>query len=233
MDSISVMIGIPHMGMWHAKFATNLINMNTAFHKYRVGDAPTQALYINHVQGSTLPRSRSFIVQEALKLNATHLLFLDCDHTFPRNLLHRLLMHKKDIVAINCPTKTIPSSPTARYKPQKPDDPVSGIPVYSDPDKHGLEQVWRVGTGIMLVRMNVFHRIGRKVFDMFWHDEVEDYQGEDWTMVTAMDAAGYKIYVDHDLSRECGHIGFFTYTHDHIGEIVRESVDSNIEVPNG
>lgn len=227
---LKVVIGIPNTGLLLKHFVSDLFRMTTAFNTYRVGEAKEQSLHLHWVTGSILPRARMKVVQHAWEHEASHILFLDSDHTFPRNMLHRLILHDKDVVAVNCVTKTIPAQPTARYAPCD-GDPGYGVPVFSDENKHGLEEVWRVGTGIMLIKTAVFHKIGLKNFSMFFKDDVNDYQGEDWTMAEAMHNAGYKLYVDHDLSRECGHVGYFEYTHDVVGELVNEPLgvdDGNI-----
>lgn len=210
------------MGMWHADFAISLMHMILAFNQFRVGNEKDQSLQVMHSRGSILPKQRCEMVKQALETKATHLLFIDSDHTFPRSTLHRLLAANKEVVAANCVTKTIPANPTARLAP-KDGDPGYGVPTYSDEGRK-LERVWRVGTGVMLVKTDVFRRTGLDIFSMYYRPEVENYQGEDWTMCEAFDRVGAEIWVDHDLSREIGHIGFFTYTHDYVGEITQEKV---------
>lgn len=147
-------------------------------------------------------------VLHAIEVKADYIFMVDSDHKFPRNSLHRLLEHGKDIVAANCVTKTIPTKPTARQKAER----VDGEMVISH-GKTGIEKVWRVGTGMMLVHMGVFRNIGPAVFDMKWRPDVKTFQGEDWSMCEAMEKAGYDIWVDHDLSNEVTHIGPLHYLH--------------------
>ena len=217
---VHVMVAIPSGGMWYAEFALSIVHMSTAFMQFRVGNAAKQSLRVANCRGSILPKQRCDLVKQALAAGSTHILFVDCDHTFPRNMLHRLLSHNKDIVAANCVTKTIPSQPTARGKPRG-GDPGYGVPIFTDAKK-GLEQVWRVGTGVMLARTDVFRKTGLDIFHMYWKEEVQNYQGEDWTMCEAFEKAGFDIWVDHDVSREVGHIGNYTFTHDVVGEVLQE-----------
>lgn len=76
-----------------------------------------------------------------------------------------------------------------------------------------------MGTGVMLIAMSVFDKIGMGVWDMKYLPEVDTYQGEDWSFCEACERAGIKIYVDHGLSREVGHVGNYEYTHDVVGEL--------------
>jgi hypothetical protein len=180
-----------------------------------------QALHLIHMKGSILPRSRKDAVKSALKLKADYLLFVDSDQGFPRDTLHRLMRHKKAIVGANVATKTIPANPTARLKPG-PNDPGYGTLCYTDPNSTGLEKVWRIGCGVTLFSMAVFHQVGIKHFGMMWKDEMEDYQGEDWTLMEEVERRGIEIYVDHDLSKEVIHYGWFEYTHEMVGRVVTQ-----------
>jgi hypothetical protein len=186
--------------------------------KTKVPGYTSQQTATDHVQGSILPRSRYRMVVEAMQRKCTHLLFVDTDQTFPRNTLHRMLAHKVGVVAANIATKSIPAQPTARAAP-KGQDKGFGTPVFTDPESKGLERVWRVGTGLMLVDMEVFKRTGPKIFSIDWHDDVADYGGEDWSMVKAFESVNEPIWIDHDLSREVGHIGYMVYTHELVGEV--------------
>lgn len=161
----------------------------------------------------------------ALKQGADYLLWLDSDHTFPRYLLHELLAAKRDIIGINCVTKQIPSSTTARKKPTKDSDPLYGTLVYSDETSPRYEKVWRLGCGVMLVNIEVFRKTGPNIFDMKWRDDVQAYQGEDWTMCDAFEKAGFDIWIDNKLSREVGHVGLLEYNHSLVGELMVPEVE--------
>jgi len=156
---------------------------------------------------------RQDMVSTALKNDATHLLFIDSDQTFPRDTAHRLLAHKKQVVACNIATKMIPSTPTARFKGATR----AGVPVYTTAASPPLEQVWRVGTGIMMIDLNIFKRDKLKRppwFTQHWNEDLNSYVGEDWAFCEAMEKAGVKIYIDNALSMEIGHVGTLEYRHD-------------------
>lgn len=206
---LKVVIATPSTGVWIQEFGLSLCQMMTAMMTHRIEKASQQEVSVFASKGSMLPKMRMEAVQHAIDVKAQYILFLDSDHGFPRNLLHRLIHADKDVVAANCVTKTIPANTTAR----KFDPKIKwGTPVISV-GKTGLEKVWRVGTGVMLVHMGVFRNIGAGVFDMFWRQDVQTYQGEDWSMCEAMEKAGYDIWVDHDLSLEVTHVGFQVFDH--------------------
>lgn len=211
---LKVVVGIPSGQSWLAQFGVDVGSLMVNFYMQRVPGYNSQELRVANVRSSILPKNRMDIMNLARKSNADYLLFLDSDHTFPANLLHRMIAHGKPIVAANCVTKQIPAQTTARYADKDP----RGVPVYTD-DKTGLEEVWRVGTGVMLLRKDVIQEIPNSAWAMKYLPDADTYQGEDWTFCQACQDRDIPIFVDHDLSREVGHIGNLTFTHDYVGDI--------------
>jgi len=215
-DTFRCVVGVPSGNTWDAQFAMCLVNLVAYFDKCPVPGYTRQELRVVNVRSSILPRNRMNLVKAARAAKATHLLFLDSDHTFPKDLVHRLGMARKLVVAANCVTKQIPARPTARAFSE---EVAEGEPVYSESQK--LELVWRVGTGVMLVNMKVFAAIGDGCWDMKYLPERDDYQGEDWSFCEALQKVGIPIWVDHGVSQQIGHVGSFEYTHAVIGELVQ------------
>jgi hypothetical protein len=214
---LRVVVGVPSGQHWLAQFGVDLGSLMVRFYMQRVPGYKSQELRVANVRSSILPKNRLDIIKVAEKVEADYLLFIDSDHTFPADLLHRLIAHNKPIVAANCVTKTIPAQPTARgFK----EGNLQGEVIYSDPDTHGLQQVWRVGTGIMLIRRDAFEKIPHSAWEMVYRAEGDTYQGEDWTFCESCAALDIPIYIDHDVSRSIGHIGNFEYTHDYVGEVI-------------
>jgi hypothetical protein len=217
-NDLRVVIGVPSGHLWEAKFATSLINLVSRCAQTSVPGYRSTTVSVVNVRSSILPKNRLDIVKAAKAAKATHLLFLDTDHTFPPELLHKWIPHGKMILAANCVTKSIPASPTARAKC---DDP-AGLPVYTDPDSKGLERVWRVGTGVMLLNMQIFDKIPLDAWGMPFLPHANTYQGEDWTFCDAADKAGFPIWIDHDMSKRIGHLGIYEYTHDVVGTFQKD-----------
>ena len=216
---ITVQVAVPSTGLWFADFGTSLCNMLAAWALFRFEDYDRQLALTMNVKGSILTKSRRLACEEAARHEADYLLFIDSDQTFPRKTLHKLLSHHVDCVACNIATKTIPAQPTARNKHES-GDPKKWVTVYTDAESTGLEKVDRIGAGVMLLSRKAYEALKPGSFDMFWREDVQADQGEDWSMCEALTAAGISIYIDHDLSKEVGHVGFFTYTHDVVGEVV-------------
>ena len=210
---LNLMVGFPTTGDWKGKFGISLCNMVTYLMSEKVPGFREQRVRPQQVRGSILPRGRMNVVKSAIADKCTHILFVDTDQTFPRDTAHRLLTSGKSVIGCNIATKQIPASTTAR---QKSED-FWGEPVFTDPDSPQYEKVWRLGCGIMLLDIKVFEKIGLGCFGIPWIEKIQDYQGEDWPMCEALEAAGISIWVDHKLSDEIKHIGDYEYGHDVVG----------------
>lgn len=161
------------------------------------------------VKGSVLPEVRHLCVAEALKQNATHLLFLDTDMKFPPDLLSRLLSHNEHIVGVNYASKGMKGETTAYAD----DDEYVG-PVYTKDYSEGLVRVSHMGFGACLIDMQVFNGLEAPFFQF---SPVEPhkvaFKGENVYFFNKCAALGVEAYVDQSLSREIAHIGDIDYTH--------------------
>jgi hypothetical protein len=187
----------------------DLVGLAADFYKAPFKGWRAQELQVQNLRGSILPRSRHKLALHALEGGFTHLFFIDSDMRFPVNILRRLLSWDTFIVACNCSTKEYPGSPTARIF--NPHSPESGFPYYIFPDSSGLRKVWRIGTGVMLIKTDVFRRVPKPWFGTKWVESDEDFVGEDWFFCERAQEAGFDIMVDVAASKYIGHVGDFTY----------------------
>lgn len=164
--------------------------------------------------GTYIASNREDLVEKAFEGKPTHLMWLDDDMRFPQDILVRLLKHNKPVVAANYTTRKTPCIPitikhisVAKGKP-------SGRLV-TTPESTGLEQVEAVGFGVVLIRADVFRKIPKPWFENYWSREMNRWVGEDVDFSRKCTKAGIELLVDHDLSKEIGHVGSFTYTLDH------------------
>lgn len=212
---LRVLLGVPSGNTVNAKFMVSLVSMMVKFNMMQVPGFGSQEMRLMNVRGSILSKSRLEMVKAALAEQVDYLLMIDSDHTFPADLLHRLIAHHKVVTAINCTVKQLPSQPTARaFK----EDDLNGKPIYTDPDSTGLEQVWRIGTGVMLIHSSVLKVLPPSAWDMVYRADVDAVQGEDWSFCAACEKLNIPIYIDHDASKLVGHEGSFVYLHDHVGD---------------
>mgnify|MGYP001562987768 CR=1 FL=1 len=212
---LNVLVVVPSGAYWLAEFSMSLLGMLGYFNSHKVPGFSGQSIRVANVKGSILSTSRLNGLKGAKEIDASHLLYLDTDHTFPADMLHQLLNRNKDVVAANCTIKKIPALPTARAKSEHP----QGEVVFTDEANKGLERVWRVGTGVMLLSKRAYMQIPHGAFAMVYKEDEDTYQGEDWTMCEALEKAGVPIYIDHRVSWAVGHVGNFEFTHEYVGYV--------------
>jgi hypothetical protein len=171
----------------------------------------TDAISLKIMQGTIIQNQRADLCLDAMREGCSHILFIDSDMTFPQDMVQRLLKHDVDIVATNCARRRMPTGPTA----QNYDENGVRQAVYTMPDSTGLEEIGSVGTGVMLIKKEVFQNMSEPWFDMPWQVGKRGYMGEDVFFCKKAQELGFKVYIDHDVSKEIGHIGTFEFKHDH------------------
>lgn len=218
-NHLKVAICIPHTGTFTAEFGICLAQMCVYCASALFEENQTRDMIFIERKTSNLPRSRQECLEDAQLQECTHAIFIDTDQTFPMDTIHRLIRWKKPFVACNIPLKIIPSFPTARVQTNNG----FGYPVYSNRNEAmGLEKVWRVGAGVMLIDMSVLDKIEKPWFEIRYSDKHSTFVGEDWFFCKKLEDAGIDVLIDHELSRQIGHVGSFVYTHAHIPQMVEE-----------
>lgn len=151
--------------------------------------------------GGAIHSARQELVEGALGKNCSHVLFLDSDHTFAPQCLERLLNQNKDVIGANYLNRHYPNKWTARKLGKN----ISSI------GKEGLEQVETNGLGLCLIKAEVFKGTPRPWFDMVSRvidsngSEKVEYGFEDMYFCRKVAPAGFKVWIDHDLSQVVDH----------------------------
>jgi len=207
---VRLAICIPCSEIWKSAFGLSLCRMLLYRPQVESG-VRIEMFQIFHKSGSMLARMRQELVEGVLasEHNFTHLLFVDADQTFPPDTLYRLLRWHKPVVACNVAIKRVPSAPTARVKAVGD----KGDPLFTRGDSAGLERVWRVGTGVMMVETKVFRQLEKPWFLDTWKAEANRFQGEDWYFCEKCEGKYIPLFVDQGLSWEVGHVGSYSYEH--------------------
>ena len=224
MQDIYVVVAVASLDDWKAHFGMSLLAAVQDFASHRFCNVASQRLGVLHRKSSMLPQARHQLVESAIEVGASHVLFIDSDQKFPSHTIWRLLEHKLPVVACNIPTKTFPSMPTARVRSI---DCKSGTPLYTTPRTRDLQRVWRIGTGVMLIETKVFKDLPKPWFMIRYVEEVGEFVGEDWYLCELFERYGVPVYVDQLLSWQIGHIGDAEYTHDMcLGQLCVEGKDA-------
>jgi hypothetical protein len=156
---------------------------------------------IGWVASTYIHVGREWFLEAAIKQHATHVLWLDTDMSVPRETAVLLFMHDTPIVACNYLVRQDSGLFTASRDGQR-------VPTRAD--STGLEAVEYVGLGAMLMRTDVVAGLGRPWF-RHGLNELGGDVGEDVMFCRGLGRAGHTIYIDHDLSKQVGHIGQHTY----------------------
>ena len=196
----------PARDMVHTMYSYDLVNM-VAYHTLNTNDAVSLKIS----QGTLIANQRAELSLDAMREGCTHILFIDSDMRFPQDMIGRLLKHDLDIVATNCARRRMPTGPTAQLYKENGDREL----VWTMPESTGLQEVGSVGMGVMLIKANVFEALAEPWFETPWRVDKRGYIGEDVYFCQKAAAAGFKIWIDHDVSKEIGHIGTFEFKHDH------------------
>lgn len=205
-----VAICITSNGHWVEQFWLSLVKAVAYFNAARKGN---EFLALLAEGGSILPRQRQSMLETAIANGATHALFLDTDMNFPHDTVHRLLRHNVDIVGCNYARRgKLPIQSTAGNIPEP-----GGSFIFRLRKDGGLEEVDYVATGVLMIRLAILKDIPKPWFNFVYDEAIPQPEShghwlpEDWYFCQKAREAGYKVYVDHGLSWEIGHIGQFEY----------------------
>jgi len=169
--------------------------------------------------GSLIPRQRETLIDTALKIEGiTHILFLDSDMRFPKNLLPRLLT--RDVPAI-C------ASYTERSEPFRPvsfaDSKDYSKRVWTRPEDTGTVRIAACGFGLLLLQTDMVRKMKKPRFLVGYLPTGEGtHMGEDIYFFMKMEAMGVPLLLDHDVTKEVRHIGRFEYSPSHALEYLAQ-----------
>lgn len=155
---------------------------------------------IDYRVGSDRGRSRNLLVEASLERGSEWMFFVDDDHTFPRDILTRLLSREQPVVASLYLQRTDPFLPIAFAERDENGD-FWPLDLAACPER-GLVSVVGAGTGGMLIRSEVFHDI-----DPPWFVHSTG-QSEDLYFCNLLAENGIPLYVD--LEARLGHVAPFS-----------------------
>lgn len=209
-----IVIAIPVHRQMEADFGVCL----TVLAMWTVRSAPQIDIAVQRVSSSILAQARTKLWRWAEDNQADYILFADADQTFPADALLRLLSHDLPAVGANYPARTSDAIVSTGWD-------LDGAPLKHPKRGDGVEEVRHLGLGFCLINVPVVRaalealaeRVGRSTYYPLFaalpdpegarHPNGDDkFIGEDVYFFDRLRAAGIKLYVDHDLSREVGHI---------------------------
>ena len=197
-NSANVAICVPVQNQVTAVFAYSL-----AMLQKKCGETGlATSLHFN--MGSEVAMQRQQLVDQALETDCTHLMWIDADMQFPVDTLNILLSADKDIIAGNYSTRVPPHRPVAFKSKNDLDSRVF--------TGKGIEPVWAVGSGMMLVKREVYDNITRPHYKIEYNESYTSLVGEDIYFCNLASENGYEVNISHDLSDRIAHIGTRAFT---------------------
>jgi hypothetical protein len=213
---MKVAICIPRHGDTRGDFTISLARMVAHSLTARPPGGDRLEIEIFSISSSDLPESRTRLLMRAIQWQARYLLWLDSDHVFPPDTLFRLLKHALPVVGCNQPRRSEPTGPVAVKRNDKGE--MEHVWTTEALAKAGtVEEVWHVGLALCLMDMQILHLVKAHVekgvgwahwepFDRKRDPASGARMGEDVAFFRELTAAGVKVYIDHGLSWEVGHI---------------------------
>lgn len=159
--------------------------------------------HVIYNSSTILLNQRETLANKGVEINADYLLWLDSDMMFPSTTAMRLMSHDKDIVAANYMKRSVPLT-TVAYTERGDWD--NWLPLESQED---LEIVEGIGMGVMLMKTAILQDVERPLFAFEYTDN--SWHGEDFYFQRKLQAAGHKIHVDMNLSRQIRHVGNWAF----------------------
>lgn len=190
-----IVICVPSGDEVKTAFARSLMNLVA----YTAMNRPQWGIAVNFGHGSVLPQLRQMLADEALADEATHVLWLDSDMSFPADALIRLMEHDVPVVGCDYPRRYPPHSSTANVE-YTGDGP--------------LYRAKSMGFGCILVQADVFKRLPKPWFALAWSDKRGEFAGEDVFFCRLLGTIGLAPLVDRALSEAVSHHGASVLTLD-------------------
>lgn len=233
MPLIKLAICIPCYGDPELMFLKSLTDAVCYFYESRLtnenGEEYEKEVKTFITSSSMLAESRHRLCAEALSWGATHMLCLDADHAFARETICRLWARNVEVVGCNYARRGSPTAPTAaKIVTSKEDEDHKNL-VYTTEAKAAenlMEEVSHLGLGVCLIRMTLFDRLQehaesqgkRSMMPLFMFEPRADGQGvygEDVYFFRKVREAGVKVWLDHGLSWDVGHVNKTILTNAH------------------
>lgn len=153
--------------------------------------------------GCLIHKNREILVGRAIDEGCTHILFVDTDMSFEGDALDRLMAREKDIIGVASHLKKLPLTYVLRNEDR------NGNYVWEEFPNEGLLKCAGVGTGFLLINLEVFKKIPHPWFFFESNDKGDLVCGEDMWFCELARKAGYEIWVDRNV--EIKHIGDYLY----------------------
>ncbi len=203
MAAPKIFVGIASARDWKLGFSTSMVHL-TAHLCGLVYAKKLDNFAVRCQPASLLSISRDMLLQAAIDEGFTHILWIDDDTKFSSEAFDSMLSRDVDYVAMNFCKRTLPLTFCAHE--------LGTLSPIDSGKRTGLEEVYQVGLGMALIKLDCLRDIPKPRFEVKWNELAGQYIGEDLYFCHLLKSKGVKLYVDHYASVLASHIGDYEYT---------------------
>jgi len=196
-SKVKVMLAIPCQDTVKAKTCFSLV--------HNIKDVPFEVDFVLRI-GCDIIGSRAWLVRNAMKYKATHILFVDHDMYFPPDTIKKLVDADKDIIGGQYNFRQLPLRSTAIPEGTEPTNGEYVVDPATLP-KEPFKCI-TLGTGLLLIKLSVFEKIPEPWFQFGRNREGELVQGEDTFFCVQARKAGFDVWA---MDVGCKHVGEMMY----------------------
>ena len=161
--------------------------------------------FVITVHGQSPAKARNIIIENALEINATHVLFIDDDMAYAPDSLKRLLEHDKDIVSALYLMRSFPHFPVA-FDEAYDNGKCKFLFLTHNPEVQSLLPIVNCGLGFVLIKTEVFKAMEKPWITL---GEIEkDGWCDDVAFFNRVRKAGFQLWLDTNV--RCGHMTSMT-----------------------
>jgi len=192
--NIRIGVGVPTFGLVKSHTVVSLMEMMKLPYDF----------YPMFTQGPYVSVNRETIVEIALEYDVDYILFIDHDMKFPRSTIEHLIKRDKDIIAVPYNYRHMPKRTMTKFFGKNGEQSKEMLEM---PDK--MFKVWGIGTGCMLVKLDVFKKLKPPYFEMVYDKKGKVVVTEDIGFCKKARANGYDLWCEPTLTLR--HIGDYDY----------------------
>jgi hypothetical protein len=154
-------------------------------------------------EGYTIAENRTYCVVKAINEGCTHILFIDDDMTFPKDVIEQLFSNDVQIVGVASNSRKLPLQTTVAFL-----NPEGGL---GEPREMPGEpfKCFSVGMGVALIDLNVFKKLDGEWFKFETAANGKIVNGEDGWFCDRARQKGIDIWCDPRV--KIGHLGDYLY----------------------
>lgn len=142
-------------------------------------------------EGYTIAENRNYIAVQALNAKSDYLLMADDDMSFEPETLDKLIKVGKDICGVAYHPRA--DTPITKYTDETH---FIKLEENTDPKYKKPFKCHATGTGIILIKVDVFKKVPRPWFFFEWFDSGQCKQGEDWGLCIKAKEYGIETWCD-------------------------------------